>query len=1100
VRRIVLPGEWYLVRWGGTRKGSGTFYTRPGLAVPTVQRALQPLAYERLSDNASEAGEPKGDLEWQPKSPEAILALKVCDPACGSGSFLVATLRYLVDALHASLHVHGRVRQQADRAIIELLGKGGKSELPDALGSEMLPCPPDDPSFEARLRAVLRRHVVERCVYGVDLDPLAVELCRLSLWIETMDRTLPFSFLDHKLRPGDGLVGTWLDRFRDYPLMAWWRESPDDTSKNRSLKLAHHEAKTWHEALKARKAAFLQEQAEVIKQQQLISQSGISDEELEQALANVRGLYDRLHAVPPSRPNERARIWREEVLGNTDLQKVRAAFDLWSALWFWPLNEVGHAPGPTDLATPDEKALEIAGVVARQRRFFHWELEFPDVFMGEAAGFDAIVGNPPWEIQKPSSKEFFSNLDPLYRSYGKQDGLKCQRALFAQDAGIEQAWLEYVGSFKDKGNFVRHSDEPFGAPRVEGGDPEAKLVPRKLGESLELHRRWAASRAKRRGHADARHPFRHQGSADLNSYKLFVEQAHALLREGGQLALITPSGLYTDKGSVELRRLLLDHCSWRWLYGFENRQKVFDIDSRFKFAATIATKGGKTDSISAAFMRHDLADWSDAKGALAYPAERVHTFSPKSLSVLEIRDDRDLEVLTKIYKNSVLLGDEGPDGWGIRYATEFHMTNDSKLFIPREKAEADGYRADEYGRWIGPDGDVLLPLYQGAMLHQHDYAYKGWLAVDGKSPGWVRVPNDSNRLVPKFLVARDKYAATSSVVVRVGFRDIARATDQRTMIAGLLPAYPCGNKVPFLTSCQEGWEPGMVGILNSLVFDWAQRIRQGSTSLNYFIIEESPLLSPEDIGPVVKLCEGLGWSGLLFAPYWWIRHRESSCAWQAMWAVTKHERLRLRCIVDAVVAAKFGLGLDGFRHIARDCDIPLEALQRQETRRSLDPRGFWRVDRGLPPERRSTVLALIAFEDLHQHIDASEGDVDGGVCSFLAQNDGEGWVIPDTLRLADYALGRDERAQQHQPVASCLGPRFLDWQSNQSAMESWGECERHARAMLGDSAFERLRQEAEDEADVTSDSSGSTRSDVVGEKTQRGLFGELPVARRRRRR
>lgn len=1090
VRRVVLPGEWYLVRWGGTRKGSGTFYTRPGLAVPTVHRALRPLAYVPPAGADGQPDELASPVAWMPKLPEQILALKVCDPACGSGSFLVASLRFLCEALYASLHAHGRIQQDGDRALVHLLGKAGDGE---DLGNELLPCRPDDPTFEARLKAVLRRYVVEHCVYGVDLDPLAVELCRLALWIETMDRDLPFTFLDHKLRPGNGLVGTWLDRFRDYPLLAWWRQSSDEKWRG-----VTHEGDVWSKALKEHRRKVVDEQADVIRSQQLLARAGISDQELQQALTRLRGLYGKLHAVPPSRPDERAKIWRDEVLGDASLQKVKAACDLWTALWFWPLDKLGDAPGPSDLAAPSAAAQAIAAQVARRRdlRFFHWELEFPDVFVGEGAGFDAIVGNPPWEIQKPSSKEFFSDLDPLYRSYGKQDALRRQRELFEKNREDERRWLDHVGSFKDKGNFVRNAADPFGGV-PEGGDaPVVALVARRASESESLHARWLAKRGERKGCADVRHPYRHQGSADLNTYKLFVEQAHALLRDGGQMALITPSGLYTDKGSVDLRKLLLDRCSWRWLYGFENRDKVFDIHRSFKFAVTIAQKGGATRAIRAAFMRHDLADWAEAKGVLEYPAERVRAFSPKSLSVLEIRDERDLAVLTKIYANSVLLGDDGPDGWGIRYATEFHMTNDSKLFIPRDKAEAAGYRADQYGRWIGKDGDVLLPLYQGAMVHQHDYAFKGWLSVDGKAPKWTPTSWPEKRIVPKLLVAARDYIGKDRSPFRVGFRDIARGTDQRTMIAAFLPDFPCGNKVPFLACKSLEHALGLVGVLDSFTYDWVQRIRQGSTSLNYFVIEECALAKPAIAAQLTRACQQLGMASTSFAPSWQRVKEGMATAWKMAWAASEHERLRLRCIVDAVVAASLGLTGGDLRQVLEDCDHPLAVVSQKQFRRSLNPRGFWRADKDKDPELRHTVLSLVAFHDLQEHIIVSRGDCHNGIASFLAQNNGEGWMLPETLRLADYGLGHDDRAQHPQPVASRLGPRFLDWQLAQTPEESWAECERHAKAILGEEDFARRFSSPERlvvEANVTTKASVAVT--VIKAKAAQGSLFDAPVAK-----
>ena len=152
-------------------------------------------------------------------------------------------------------------------------------------------------------------------------------------------------------------------------------------------------------------------------------------------------------------------------------------------------------------------------------------------------------------------------------------------------------------------------------------------------------------------------------------------------------------------------------------------------------------------------------------------------------------------------------------------------------------------------------------------------------------------------------------------------------------------------------------------------------------------------------------------------------------------------------MLDAIVAALYGLNRDDFAWILRDCDHPLESLSDRDFTRSLDPKGFWRVDKDKPPELRHTVLSLVAFDALQACIDAAGGDRDAGIRAFTEQNDGDGWLLPETLRLADHDLGHDERAREPQPVASVLGPRFLDWQLAQTPEESWAECERHARAL-----------------------------------------------------
>ena len=178
------------------------------------------------------------------------------------------------------------------------------------------------------------------------------------------------------------------------------------------------------------------------------------------------------------------------------------------------------------------------------------------------------------------------------------------------------------------------------------------------------------------------------------------------------MGFVVPSGLYSDNGTGPLRRLFLDRCRWEWLFGIENRDKVFPIDSRFKFNPVIVEKGGTTEAIRTAFMRRSLDDWERAEDlATPYRRSQVEQFSPKSRAILEIQSRRDLEILEKIYANSVLLGDDGPDGWGIRYAREFDMTNDSRLFPPRPQWEAKGYRPDEYSRWLLGDWRPIKELW-----------------------------------------------------------------------------------------------------------------------------------------------------------------------------------------------------------------------------------------------------------------------------------------------------------------------------------------------------------------------------------------------------
>ena len=526
VARVVLPGEWYLVRWGGTRKGSGSFYTRPGLAVPTVQRTLRPLAWD---PPAGADGTPNRDAppaSWTPKRPEEILALTVCDPACGSGTFPLAALRFLTDSLYASLQHHGRIEPDGERSLVRLLGlrgdeidHGGTREaeprqpgdespepiIDTRLDDELIPCPPDDERFEPRLKAVLRRHVVERCIYAVDLDPLAVELCRLSLWIETMDRTLPFGFLDHKVKCGNALVGAWFDQFRHYPVMAWKnREGGDKNHTNGE----HFEKEARTKAIKVFVKDRLTPDLRLFLQGRDLFQEDLLEESVtvhDDALA----VLGEMHALPVQDAAERARIYRERLLGSLAWRSLKRAMDLWCACWFWPADEIEYAPLPRTFADPAAETRAIAERIASEMRFFHYELEFPDVFREAGSGFDAVLGNPPWDIAKPVSKEFFSNLDPLYRSYGKQEALDKQQEYFAT-VSVEREWLDYGARFRAQSNFMSYAASPFGDPQENDKSPNRFTVVRGK-KNLTLHDRWRQARERSVGFCDASHPFRYQG-------------------------------------------------------------------------------------------------------------------------------------------------------------------------------------------------------------------------------------------------------------------------------------------------------------------------------------------------------------------------------------------------------------------------------------------------------------------------------------------------------------------------------------------------------------------------------------------------------------
>lgn len=1019
--------DFYITRWGGTRKGTGTFYTKPQLAIPTVRRTLEPLCYQTIDEkefivkeivDTSKVQEPEVAYQTKmliPKKPEEILVVKVCDPACGSGSFNVAALNYLTNALYDSLVYHCNLLDPTD-ALRKTLPFGLKIDNPSP--EQELPASPNDENFEALVKAKLKRYVVENCIYGVDLNPTAVELARLSLWIETMDKNLPFEFLDHKIKVGNSLVGAWLDTFQEYPLAAWLREGGD---KNHNTSV-HFEKGAWTEEIKDRLNDVIKpEMAEVISlragQLRLDFMGNLIDPIEEHK--NITQKYNELHKPDMSifGLEQKAKLYYE-LLNSESYKNVKSRMDLWCAIWFWPADKIDLCPTPKSFYEPTEEMLSVAKQVAEQLKFFHWEIEFPDVFNPHRQGFDAIVGNPPWETLQPNSKEYFSNIDPIYRTLGKQDALKMQRQLFNSNIDIELNWLRYNDFYRAFGNYSKMVSNPFGLyeEKSKGFIPLAKA--KKTSENL--HITWKKLREKTNKRFVYEHPFKYQGTGKLYTYKLFSELSFILLKKFGRLGIIIPSGIYSDDGSKELRNLFINNNKWEWLYSFENKEAIFDIHRSFKFNPIIIQKNGETDFVKTAFMQHSLNNWEEGKNVLSYQKEQIKKFSPFNLAFLELKNERDVKIVEKIYNNSVLLGDKGADGWNLSYAQgDFNMTNDSKYFIKRQKLEEQGFKPDLYGRWVNDEDEILLPIYQGAMINQFDFSRSAYVSGSGSRITWQPVSWNSKFIESQFYILEESLNS-KRYLFKVVSRIQARTTDTRTLISTVLPNYPCGNSLSVLTYGlgvnQNILQPAL---LNSFICDFVIRIKLGGANINSFYLDELPFVKLKRLNNVLSIFYyqyfNLSLPHFCYSYIWFSFKdifKENNFSFNNNWALTDHERLRLRCILDAIVAELYGLDYEDFAWILRD--------------EPSDPKGFWRVDKDKPKELRQTTLTLQAFKRLKEV----------GLEEFIKED----WQFPKEIQLQ-------------------LGPRFLDWQLKGTPEESWAECEYHAKQILGEEGFKKFLEE-----------------------------------------
>lgn len=952
-RRLILkkvpPGGTYLVRWSGTRKGTGTFYTKPALAVPTVNRTLEPLAYDQREDGTK-----------VPKTPEEILSLKVCDPAMGSGSFLVAALRYLTRALQESFEHHVFQKPGGQAQPVTVMGTRAEGLYRDRLVPIRLVAAEwrgEGPDPNARMESELKRAVVEHSIYGVDLNPLAVELGKLALWVETMDPQLTFAFLDHKVKCGNSLIGAWQVQAEHYPLGAWERELGDGKSNPRTKRLqrirkeiivpemqqyldqfdlVHGEHKARRKASRsvpqilpgqktlgfddARQPERKEQPAPGVRRRLHISLSSPAwDASPEEVAEYTRDVYAKMHASLDATEQEEE---YRKLLSNAGYQRQKFLLDMWCAAWFWPIRAPETAAldaepilTPKDYYAEREKpgalpdaARRIIEQVADQQRFFHWEVEYPDVFdVGSGRfGFDVMVGNPPWETAKPLDNEFFTQYDPAYRTYGKQEGERRQKELFAANAAIREDLWSYQEGYKSQSNFIYYS-HALDKPRL----------------SARASEKWLAlTRQSRELVAGVATPFAYQGSGDLNLYKLFLERALAQTRRGGRVGLILPSGIYGDLGTRELRLQLYDHNSIEWLFSFENRRKIFDIDSRYKFAAVILSRGGATPAFRARFYVHEVSEWTSADvRALTISRETIRRMSPEAGTLVEVTSERDLAILDRAYACSRLLGENASPE--ISVGREYHLTDDSDKIRPVQKWIEEGY-VRRGAKWVNSLGDTLVPVYGGIMVHQFDALYKSYEPASGE---WVPQAHDAKRMMPELLMREREFLDSdkASKQPKVAFRDIARATDSRTMLAAIIPGLPSGHSVTTVKADLTADQLLMLcGVLNSYVFDFALRFRVAGTHLSAFYLEEMPLPKSIFTGRNEELIRIVARLNLHPALAEYDLPPPPGCDY----AIGETERSDLLLRLNQIVAEMYGLVDDDIRYILRADNADPRALNK----------------------------------------------------------------------------------------------------------------------------------------------------------------------------
>ncbi|MFV2124839.1 Eco57I restriction-modification methylase domain-containing protein [Micromonospora sp. LOL_013] len=767
---------------GNERKTTGSYYTPSSL----VESALDPLIDEAC------------DRPTAPERVAALLELTVCDPACGSGHFLIAAARRIAKRVAA---------EETD---------------------ELEPTP-------LAVRSALRR-VIGRCIYGVDVNEMAAELARVSLWLEAMEPGRPLGYLDANIRVGNSLLGVTPRLLADgIPDAAFTALTGDDKKVATALKK--------------------QNAAEAGGQTELLWSGGVQVGNA--TLAEEAAQLTRVE--PGSLADVHVQAKRAQVL-EQERRHARLVADAWCAAFVQAKTPDSRGTAITQAVLErlgkGEASLELAAVeeqverLHRQFRFFHWHIEFPHIFRvpdhgpvndatGWQGGFSCVLGNPPWERVKLQEQEFFADKDEAISGAANAAARKKLIAELATD--------------------VRPARQALYADWIAA-----------------LHEADGVSHLLR---ASGRYPL--TGKGDINTYSVFTETARTVLHPRGQLGIIVPTGIATDATTQDFFKDLVRRRSLVSLFDFDNEEKLFPaVTNRASYALlSVSGPGRKIDQVSLVFgvrQVHQIAE-----RAYSLTPEEINLLNPNTGTCPVFDTRRDAEITLGIYRRvPVLWREDAPDGnpWGVSFMAMLHMANDSGLFRGYDELVQDGWKLE--GNHFVRAGERMVPLYEAKMTHLYDHRFgtyedateaqlnKGTLPrfadADHYDPARLPLPR---YWVPKRAVD-ERLADRWSHGWLLCWRDIVRSTDERTLIPAVVPRVAVGHTSPILIPDQKTTiVSAFAAELSTLVSDYAARQKISGSHLTYSVLRQLPVLPPQRYG------EPVHWDSNAVDLLAWIRPR-----------------------------------------------------------------------------------------------------------------------------------------------------------------------------------------------------------------------------------
>lgn len=839
-----VSADHFYLRVGLGRKASGSYYTPHAFVRFLVQETLGIQVAER-----SPATDPK---------PMEILKLKALDPAMGSGHFLVEACRFLGEKLYEACRLCDELASQAEEKAKKATSETEREEF-ENLAIELinrvkdLPDPNDEllaylPSrvvegeesglSQWKALALCRRLIAVHCLYGVDKNPLAVELAKLSLWLESYAEGLPLTFLDHRLVCGDSLTGPFFEHLLTYPGSGKPLEGLFVNGLDKRLTDTLNEALTEIQEL----------EASIGKDIPDIKRKCSAKIRLDKALEPFKLL---------------AAAWS----GGAMLGKEYCDDTAYGML----LKAVAEKADAQVVVDEDRN---LSRMVTVGIEGVAYDLVFPEVFyfdgkVNERKGFNAVIGNPPWDRVRPLRKEFLANYDVnILDTINLSEGSVLEETLMQQES-IKNSYQKYVNNFEAASNiysriWIKHN----------------QIINNTL-----------------------------MGRGNGDSYIYFTELCSSIINKIGYFGLVLPAGIHANEGSTGLRRVLLKENNWLKCFSFKNTKKIFEIGQGNRFDLIVATKQGEISSLLEAIFGLEEVTWLFSIERVPEVMKYSHNFIEKTggeyLSLIELPSFKDADVISTVFINS----QPWPELYrGISFGVEADMTRHSNKFLrtavtlppdqdPRKSPFCEEIRKEKQ----------LIPLHE---------------------KGTITKFKDLEQNQPRFLAKLDEILGQKTwlpqvVRYRICLRMKIHAAEEHKLVGAFLPP-GCLTVNNALTEKTSWNRPNalsliLLSIFNSLVFDFITRVFVVLT-LNVFILERlpTPYIFQQRLfllhSALRLVCNHSGYAFLWYEQMgnvW--REDKLQFSWPVL--ATDDECWSVRAKIDAVVANAYGLSRDQYEHV-----------------------------------------------------------------------------------------------------------------------------------------------------------------------------------------